>query len=298
MRSAAIVVLGAGLAWAASADAAVLPRVTIDYPEEGSIFPPRSPRPPSSGATPPEMRRAWRIEVTFADGCARHPRPIRGRAAEHRRDRSALRVEHQRAAPADAAAGRGAYLDSGRRTIWSADQAALRGAAGDGDRHHRLPRRGNSATRSRAARSTIQTSKDPVGAPIFYRDVPLMPSELEKGVIKPLAPAAIPLIAWRLRDIAEPRSRVVLEGMHTCANCHSFSADGKTLGMDLDGPQNDKGLYAIVAGAAADVDPQRRRDYVEIVSRPAFRPDARRLHVADLARRAIRRDHRRRGRRT
>ena len=34
----------------------------------------------------------------------------------------------------------------------------------------------------------ILTSKDPVGAPIFYRDVPLMPSELEKGVIKPLAP--------------------------------------------------------------------------------------------------------------
>ena len=29
-----------------------------------------------------------------------------------------------------------------------------------------------------------------------------MPSESEKGVIKPLAPAAIPLIAWRLRDLA------------------------------------------------------------------------------------------------
>ena len=34
--------------------------------------------------------------------------------------------------------------------------------------------------------------------------------------------------------------------MHTCANCHSFSRDGKTLGMDLDGPQNDKGMYAMV----------------------------------------------------
>ena len=49
----------------------------------------------------------------------------------------------------------------------------------------------------------IQTSEDPVGAPIFYRDVPLMPSELQKGVIKPLAPNAIPLIAWRLRNIGE-----------------------------------------------------------------------------------------------
>ena len=74
-----------------------------------------------------------------------------------------------------------------------------------------------------------------------------MPAEGEKGVIKPLAPAAIHLIQWRLKSIDQPTSRVVLEGMHTCANCHSFSRDGKTLGIDMDGPQNDKGLYAAVA---------------------------------------------------
>lgn len=95
-------------------------------------------------------------------------------------------------------------------------------------------------------RVTITTSRDPVGAPIFYRDVPLMPSEVAKGVIKPLAPAAIPLIAWRLRNIGEPASRLMMKGLHTCANCHSFSRDGKTLGMDMDGPQNDKGMYALV----------------------------------------------------
>ena len=54
-------------------------------------------------------------------------------------------------------------------------------------------------------RVTIRTSEDPVGAPIFYRDVPLMPSELEKGVIKPLAPRLLPYIAWRLRDVARAR---------------------------------------------------------------------------------------------
>jgi tetratricopeptide (TPR) repeat protein len=91
----------------------------------------------------------------------------------------------------------------------------------------------------------FRTSSDPVGAPIFYRDVPLMPSATEKGVIKPLAQDAIPLIQWSIRDIHELRSRVVLTGMPTCANCHSFSLDGKTMGMDLDGPQNDKGLYAL-----------------------------------------------------
>ena len=34
--------------------------------------------------------------------------------------------------------------------------------------------------------------------------------------------------------------------MPTCANCHSFSGDGKTMGIDVDGPANDKGLYAVV----------------------------------------------------
>ncbi len=74
-----------------------------------------------------------------------------------------------------------------------------------------------------------------------------MPSELEKGIIKPLAAAAVPLIAWRLRDVGKPSSRLLMTGLYTCANCHSFSRDGKTLGMDLDGPQNDKGLYTLAS---------------------------------------------------
>ncbi len=91
----------------------------------------------------------------------------------------------------------------------------------------------------------IAISPDPVGAPIFYRDVPLMPSETEKGVIKPLAESAIPLINWRVREVGKDTSRTVMTGIHSCANCHSFSRDGKTLGMDVDGPLNDKGLYAV-----------------------------------------------------
>ena len=68
----------------------------------------------------------------------------------------------------------------------------------------------------------------------------------EKGSIQPLPPSALPLIKWRLRNVAEPQSRVVMENLYTCANCHSFSRDGKTLGIDVDGPKNDKGLYALV----------------------------------------------------
>jgi tetratricopeptide (TPR) repeat protein len=92
----------------------------------------------------------------------------------------------------------------------------------------------------------LSTSADPVGAPIFYRDVPLMPSEGANHVVQPLAPSKLSLIAWRLRDIGKPESQLLMTGLHTCANCHSFSADGKTMGMDVDGPGNDKGLYAVV----------------------------------------------------
>ena len=34
---------------------------------------------------------------------------------------------------------------------------------------------------------SLTTSPDPVGAPIFYRDVPLAPSETKEGQIKPLS---------------------------------------------------------------------------------------------------------------
>ncbi|MFC1573914.1 hypothetical protein ACFL30_01890 [Candidatus Latescibacterota bacterium] len=96
----------------------------------------------------------------------------------------------------------------------------------------------------------IMTSKDPVGAPIFYRDVPMVSvaRKLEdelKGIIAPIPKFIIDMIVWRLRDISKPESRVVLKDIPTCANCHSFSADGSTLGMDIDGPAGDKGGYAI-----------------------------------------------------
>ena len=94
---------------------------------------------------------------------------------------------------------------------------------------------------------SISTSRDPVGAPVFYRDVPLLlPPADEKGPISPLPRTAIPFIKWQIRDLSEPTSHAVMSQVPTCANCHSFSRDGKTLGIDMDGPRNDKGLYAVV----------------------------------------------------
>ncbi len=92
---------------------------------------------------------------------------------------------------------------------------------------------------------SITTSEDPVGAPIFYRDVPLAPAVTQKGVIAPLGENAVGLIGWRLRDVGRPESRLLFNNVPTCTNCHSFSSDGKTLGMDLDGPDGDKGSYVL-----------------------------------------------------
>jgi tetratricopeptide (TPR) repeat protein len=142
-----------------------------------------------------------------------------------------------------------------KRSVERAATVAISGFAGAG-----------SASPASRGEVRIETSRDPVGAPIFYRDVPLMPSAGEKGLISPLATAKVPLIAWRLRNVSEERSRLLLTGMHTCANCHSFSRDGKTLGMDLDGPKNDKGLYALV-----DVQPQTTIRNQDVVAWSSFR---------------------------
>jgi hypothetical protein len=37
-----------------------------------------------------------------------------------------------------------------------------------------------------------------------------------------------------------------MENLPTCANCHSISRAAKSLGIDLDGPQNDEALCALI----------------------------------------------------
>ncbi|MBL7043754.1 MAG: tetratricopeptide repeat protein [Pirellulaceae bacterium] len=83
---------------------------------------------------------------------------------------------------------------------------------------------------------SISTSKHEVGAPIFYREVNLPFIEAVKEPSR---------IRWRFGVISSPkRPPIVLEKLPVCGNCHSFSADGTILGMDVD-YANDKGSYAI-----------------------------------------------------
>lgn len=98
---------------------------------------------------------------------------------------------------------------------------------------------------SSAGAVAFRTSPDSVGAPIFYRDVPIMPTINKSKRIAPLSRAAERLIRWSLRDVSRPLPKTVIPTLPTCANCHSFSRDGGTVGLDLDGPQNDKGAYGL-----------------------------------------------------
>ena len=90
---------------------------------------------------------------------------------------------------------------------------------------------------------TIRTSEDPVGAPIFARSVPLL--DTTKATDQRTTVASVPLIEWHIRNVSKPRPHLLLKDMPTCANCHSFSRDGSTMGMDVDGPGGDKGMYTV-----------------------------------------------------
>jgi tetratricopeptide (TPR) repeat protein len=86
-------------------------------------------------------------------------------------------------------------------------------------------------------RISIRTSQDEVGAPLFYREVNLPFIDAVKD------PS---LIRWRFGSISsKTQPPIVLQNLPVCGNCHSFSADGALLGMDVD-YANEKGSYALV----------------------------------------------------
>lgn len=243
VAAAGLLVCGAALTPASAVRApAVNPpaNLTIDYPQNGSVFPPEITPPTFLWHDSSQQARHWLVQVSFA--------------ALPDRIRVETPGEYMQPGESDPQAGLPAELTPEQATThtWKPDQQTwdkikrlsvkspativISGLA-DGDANQPVSQ----------GKVTISTSRDPVGAPIFYRNVPLMlPPPGEKGPISPLPVSAIPLIKWQIRNIGEPQSHTVMENLPTCANCHSFSMDGKTMGIDLDGPRNDKGLYAIV----------------------------------------------------
>ena len=215
--------------------------LTVDYPQDGSIFPPE--------ITPPRFiwhdgntaASHWRIDIAFSDGA----RPLHVDSQGEPMQIGAIDprcISSTNELPSLTPEQASAHTWKPDEETWakikkhsSAHRAAVTITGLDAS--------GHSLTKGSIS---MTTSTDPVDGEIFYRDVPLMPAAGQKGIVQPLSPELIYLINWRVRDIGKPESRVVMHDLHTCGNCHSFSTDGKTMGIDVDGPANDKGLYAIV----------------------------------------------------
>jgi tetratricopeptide (TPR) repeat protein len=215
--------------------------LTVDYPLNASIFPPEIIAPTFLWHDSSGDASHWLVEVTFEESPARiyvlapglpppegeiDPLAISGTNEVYKLTPYQASAKSFKPAPDVWAAVKHLSVD---RT------ATVNFYGYRGPESQKIVSRGQ---------TTLRTSSDPVGAPIFYRDVPLSPTTTKKDIM-PLPKGALPLIKWRLRDISLPASRVMLHDMPTCANCHSFSADGSTMGMDIDGRQGDKGAYAL-----------------------------------------------------
>ena len=218
--------------------------LTIDIPINGTIYPPEIIPPQFAWRDENPSATVWQVEVLFGEKA----RPIKVWSTGEKMqigpvDDALVGYVPPTLTPEQAAA----HTWRPDLKTWeeikkhSVNQPATVIVSGYANQKDREP-----VSRSKA---TITTSKDPVGAPIFYRDVPLIPpppETEERGVIKPLPDSALPKIKWQLRYINQLQSKVMMTNLPTCGNCHSFSRDGKTMGIDVDGPANDKGLYALL----------------------------------------------------
>ena len=217
--------------------------IHVDYPAEGSLFPPDFAAPVFRWRDSNPANKSWLIEVGFggrkaqikvkSDGPPLQVGEIDQRAVSPTNRPPVLTPEEAEGhtwIPDDKT-----WAEIKKRSTQTPATITITGFDD--------PRQKQALSRGQVS---IQTSADPVGAPIFYRDVPLIPSEGKKGIISPIPKNALGLIAWRLRNVSKPESRLLMTGVSTCVNCHSFSRDGKTLGLDVDGPDNDRGLYALM----------------------------------------------------
>lgn len=240
-------VWGRGVAWAVLALGAAAEEpaaLQVVYPFAGSQFPADIVAPEILW-NDPSTARVWRVTFRLAPGVE-----VAGEVGDGRRlppeiDPACARDDNAPEEPAWMATARGWRPSD---DLWKRVKAAALGREVVVTVDGLDAASGPAATARNVSRGAVvvRVSADPVGAPLFYRDVPLMPARTREGVIKPLSPAAVPLVKWRLRDVSKPASRIVMENLPTCANCHSFSADGARLSIDVDGPDGDKGAHAVV----------------------------------------------------
>lgn len=218
--------------------------INVDYPGQGSVFPPDLTPPLFQWRDSSASATVWRIQVRFGEQA---PKIDLWSAGEKMQIGDLDNTLVGYVPPSLTAEQAEAHTWRPDEKLWetikshSVRQSATVIISGYASQRAADP--------TSIGQVEIRTSVDPVGAPILYRDVPLLPAtkeQIERGVIKPLPDSVLPDIKWELRYISDSKSKIVMQSLPTCANCHSISRDGKTLGIDVDGPQNDKGLYALV----------------------------------------------------
>jgi Flp pilus assembly protein TadD len=213
--------------------------LAVDYPLEGAAFPPDMAAPTFVWSDPASKADTWLIDVAHR-GADEHLYVLtQGATPPRARD-----DDPRTASPAAAAYNPPAPAVPPRR--WMPDdetwERIKRLCAGPGaivtitglcsEEPGRVLSRG---------RVGLSVSQDPVGAPIFYRDVPLPFRHVLNNIDS---------IRWRLGEVSSHKPPTLLTGMKVCGNCHSFTADGRTLAMDVD-YGSDKGSYVI-----ADIEPE------------------------------------------
>jgi tetratricopeptide (TPR) repeat protein len=236
--------LWAGASQAPASKAVAAQLIKVNYPPNGAIFPPDFVPPLFVWSDASPSARFWRIKITFG----RRSPAIQAESHGELPPIGPIDEECAKGGgvppqlPPDERAGHSWRPDA---ATWAAikhgsiNRPALVTITG-------FPDEASTQAVSRGEVS-IETSSDPVGAPIFYRDVPLLgTTEATRGNIAPVPANKMHLIAWRLRYVSEAKSQLMMTDIPTCINCHSFSRDGKWMGLDVDGPANDKGLYGIV----------------------------------------------------
>lgn len=176
--------------------------ISIDYPKDGTIFPPEFPSPQFSWNDTLIESAKWHIRFSTQSG-----KELYREITESPlwRPDSAVWLNIKTA---------------------SANEAVFFTIIGE---HEGIP--GNKHS---SGRISLSFSKDSVGAPIFYRAVPLPFGYTVKHVDE---------IEWYSGRIDGRKPQKVLEKIPVCANCHSFSNTG-LIAMDVD-YANDKGSYII-----------------------------------------------------
>ncbi len=179
--------------------------LSIAYPHDGTIFPQEIPPPHFIWSDDSRGVNAWRVRIRFSD--------------------AGMPMESSATAQGWTPSG-SAWEDIKKHSLEKPAQVTVTGYdAGN-------PGRGLS--RSDIA---ITTSKDLVEDSIFYRELPLPFKVAFQNPTRTV---------WRFGAVSSSaQPPVVLEKLSPCGNCHSFSGDGKLLGMASD-HGHDTGSYMIL----------------------------------------------------